>query len=158
MSDTLERLRIVPVTFRQACAFVSEHHRHHKPPRGCRFTLGVAAGDDLVGVAMVGRPVARHYDDGLTLEVNRTCTDGTKNANSMLYGAAWRAAKALGYARLVTYTQEGESGVSLRAAGWRVVAEREARGSWAEASVQLRGLRDPVGTGGVQRTLWEAVA
>lgn len=152
-------LQIVPLTFAQASAFVAQHHRHHKPPPGTKFVLGVAIeGGDLVGVAMVGRPVARHYDDGLTLEVNRTCTDGTANANSALYGAAWRAAKALGYRRLITYTQAGESGASLRGAGWRVVAEREARGSWAESSVKLRDRRDPVGNGGVQRTLWEAVA
>lgn len=151
-------LAIVPVTFRQASAFVADRHRHHAPPRGCRFVLGVARDDtgELVGVAMVGRPVARAYDDGFTVEVNRTCTDGTPNANSALYGAAWRAAKALGYRRLVTYTQAGESGASLRAAGWRVVAERPARGSWADSSVLLRHLRDPVGAGGVQRTLWEA--
>lgn len=145
----------MPVTFRQASAFVAQHHRHHAPPRGCRFTLGVSDGDRIVGVAMVGRPVARHFDDGLTLEVNRTCTDGTPHANSALYGVAWRAAKALGYRRLITYTQEGESGTSLRAAGWKVVAERPARGSWAEASVKLADLRDPTGSGGVQRTLWE---
>ena len=83
-------------------------------------------------------------------------TDGTPNANSCLYGAAWRAAQALGYRRLITYTQEGESGASLRGAGWKVVAERPARGSWAESSVKLRDKRDPKGTGGVQRTLWEA--
>jgi tRNA A37 N6-isopentenylltransferase MiaA len=112
-------LEIVPVTFRQAQAFIARHHRHHKPPRGMKFCLGIAAGDELVGVATVGRPVARAYDDGYTLEVNRTCTDGTPNANSMLYGASWRAAKALGYRRLITYTQEGETGASLRAAGWR---------------------------------------
>jgi hypothetical protein len=150
-------LTIVPVTFRQACAFVAVHHRHHPPPRGCRFCLGVATDDRLVGAAMVGRPVARHFDDGRTLEVNRTCTDGTANANSALYGAAWRAAKALGYRRLITYTQAGESGVSLGAAGWRVVAERPVRPSWADSSVQLRHLRHPVGSGGVERTLWEAV-
>ncbi len=133
------------------------YHRHHQPPRGTRFTLGVARESDseLVGVAMVGRPVARHYDDGLTLEVNRTCTDGTPNANSCLYGAAWRAAQALGYRRLITYTQEGESGASLRGAGWRIVGERPARGSWAESSVKLRDIRDVVGAGGVQRTIWE---
>ncbi len=150
---------IVPLHFGQAAAFVAEHHRHHKPPPGAKFVLGVARESDseLVGVAMVGRPVARHYDDGLTLEVNRTCTDGTPNANSCLYGAAWRAAQALGYRRLITYTQEGESGISLRAAGWRVVGEREARGSWAEASVKLRHIRDIDGSGGVQRTIWEAV-
>ena len=155
---TTERLQIVPVSFRQAQAFVAEYHRHHKPPRGMKFCLGVAQGDLLVGVATVGRPVARAYDDGFTLEVNRTCTDGARNANSMLYGAAWRAAKALGYRRIITYTEEGEHGASLRAAGYCVVAERPARGSWAESSVLLRNLRDPVGAGGVQRTLWEATA
>jgi hypothetical protein len=121
-----------------------------------KFCLGIAAGPQLVGVATVGRPVARQYDDGYTLEVNRTCTDGTPNANSMLYGAAWRAAKALGYRRLITYTQDGESGTSLRAAGWRVVAERAPRPSWAQSSIALRHLRDPDGPGGVQRSLWEA--
>ena len=149
-------LTIVPVTFRQACAFVAVHHRHHAPPRGCRFCLGVATDEQLVGVAMVGRPVARHFDDGRTLEVNRTCTDGTPNANSALYGASWRAAKALGYRRLITYTQAGESGSSLAGTGWRVVAERPARPSWAASSVELAHLRHPVGSGGITRTLWEA--
>jgi hypothetical protein len=149
-------LEIVPVTFRQAQAFITEHHRHHKAPRGMRFCLGIADGATVVGVATVGRPVARAYDDGYTLEVNRTCTDGTPNVNSMLYGAAWRAARALGYRRLITYTQDGESGVSLRAAGWRVVAERAARPGWAESSVTLRHLRDPEGPANVQRSLWEA--
>ena len=149
-------LRIVPVTFRQACAFIEAHHRHHKPPRGMKFCLGVDADGHLAGVATVGRPVARHYDDGYTLEVNRTCTDGTAHVNSMLYGAAWRAAKAMGYRRLITYTPAGESGASLRAAGWRVIAEREPRENWAASSVTLRHLRDPDGPGGVQRSLWEA--
>lgn len=99
------RLEIVPVTFRQARAFITTHHRHHPPPPGIKFAVGVAADGHLVGVAIVGRPVARHLDDGRTAEVTRTCTDGTTNANSALYGAAWRAARALGYRRLVTYTQ-----------------------------------------------------
>lgn len=121
------------------------------------FCIGVAQGGDLVGVATVGRPVAKAYQDGYTLEVNRTCTlDDARNANSMLYGAAWRAAKALGYRRLITYTQAGESGASLRAAGWRIIAERAARPNWAESSVKLRGIRDAEGPGGVQRSLWEA--
>ena len=149
-------LTIVPVTFRDACRFVAIHHRHHPPPRGCRFCLGVATDEQLVGVAMIGRPVARHYDDGYTLEVNRTCTDGTPNANSALYAAAWRAAKALGYRRLITYTQAGETGASLTAAAWRIVAERPARPSWAASSVALTHLRHPVGAGGIARTLWEA--
>lgn len=109
----------------------------------------------MVGVATAGRPVARHYDDGRTLEVNRTCTDGTKNANSMLYGAVWRAAKAMGYLRCITYTQADETGASLRAAGWVRVKALPARKSWADSSVSLRGKKDPVGTGGVPRVLWE---
>ena len=145
-------LRVVPVRRADAFAFVLAHHRHHRPPVGCVFTLGVADDDVLVGVAVVGRPVARHYDDGMTLEVNRTATDGTKNANSMLYGAAWRATRALGYDRLITYTQEGESGSTLRAAGWRVVAHRPPRKGW---SVPSRP-RDDHGVDKIPRTLWEA--
>lgn len=152
-------LTIVPVTFRAASEFVAEHHRHNKPPRGHKFSIGVCDSEGtLRGVAMVGRPVARHYDDGLTAEVNRTCTDGCPNANSALYGAAWRVAAAMGYRRLVTYTQAAETGSSLTAAGWARVRDLPARKGWAESSVALRALRDPVGNGGVQRTLWERSA
>lgn len=147
-------LRVVPVTFADACAFVAEHHRHHAPPAGHKFSLGVATDDGVLrGVAMVGRPVARNYDDGLTLEVNRTATDGTENANSCLYAAAWRAAKALGYQRLVTYTQAGESGASLRGAGWRIVAQRKERRGWWTPSRP----REDRGTDKMPRTLWETV-
>lgn len=147
------RLHLVPVSWQDVRAFVSDWHRHLKPPPGHVFRIGVANGAGvLVGVAAVGRPVASNYDDGLTLEVNRTATDGTKNANSMLYGAAWRAASAMGYQRLITYTQEGESGASLRAAGWRIVAERPARKGWNTPS-RPRGNH---GADGIARTLWEA--
>ena len=146
-------LRTVPVTFRDACGFVVMWHRHHAPPAGCKFCLGVAdEADVLRGVAIVGRPVARMFDDGLTLEVTRTATDGTPNVNSMLYGAVWRAAKPLGYRRLVTYTQLGETGASLKAAGWRTVAERPARPGWDRPSRP----RMLTGTEGIPRTLWEA--
>jgi hypothetical protein len=150
---TQVELRIVPVKFTDACGFVATWHRHHKPPVGHKFSIGVVTPNDtLVGVAMVGRPVARHLDDGMTLEVNRSATDGTPNANSALYGATWRAAKALGYRRLVTTTQAGETGSSLRAAGWRVIAERPARPGW---SVPSRP-RDNHGVDHIPRTLWEA--
>ena len=145
-------LAVVPVSFAEASQFVAAHHRHHRPPVGHKFSIGVADGETLVGVAMVGRPVARRLDDGMTLEVNRTCTDGTPNANSMLYGAAWRAAKALGYRRLITYTQEGESGASLSAANWRVVAQLPPRKGWSVPSRPRTGN----GNDGVPRTLWEA--
>lgn len=126
-------LAVVPMTLGEANAFVKEHHRHHHPVPGAKFCLGVADGERIVGVAIVGRPVARHLDDGWTLEVNRSCTDGTKNANSMLYGAAWRAAKALGYKRLLTYTLPEEGGASLRAAGWRCAGEAGG-GTWNRAA------------------------
>jgi hypothetical protein len=123
------KLTIIPMVLDEANAFVAEHHRHHKPVPGAKFCVGVADGERVVGVAIVGRPVARMVDDGWTLEVNRTCTDGTKNANSMLYGACRRAAFALGYRRLITYTLPTESGVSLKAAGWKCLGEAGG-GSW----------------------------
>lgn len=121
------RLHLVPVRSRDAKAFVPAWHRH-PPPAGQVFAVGAADEEGtLRAVATVGRPVAQYLDDGQTLEVTRTCNDGAHNANSMLYGAAWRAAKALGYRRLITYTQEGESGALLRGAGWRVIARRPPR-------------------------------
>lgn len=149
------RLNLIPVTFREACAFIELHHRHNKPPRGMKFCIGVAEQGCLVGVVTAGRPVARSLDDGLTIEINRTCTDGTFNANSMLYGAAWRCAKAMGYTRAITYTQANEPGDSLRAVGWVYKESLEPRGSWAESSVKLAHMRDAVGSGGVARIRWE---
>lgn len=124
------RLRIIPCTLREANAYVKRHHRHHQPVAGCKFCLAVI--DDhgqIRGVAIVGRPVARHLDDGFTAEVTRVATDGCPNACSALYGAAWRAAKALGHRRLGTYVLDSEPGTSLKAAGWRVVGEVRGR-SW----------------------------
>lgn len=118
-------LNVVPVRSREAKDFVRAWHRHHPPPAGQIFAVGAA--DEmgtLRAVAIVGWPVARHLDDGTTLEVTRTASDGTPNANSRLYGTSWRAAKALGYRRLITFTQEGESGASLRGAGWHLIASR----------------------------------
>ena len=111
-------LSLVPVSLREANEFVCQHHRHHKPVTGHKFSLGCMREGQLVGVAIVGRPVSRYLDDGLTLEVNRLCSTGEKNVCSFLYGAAARAGKALGYQRIVTYTLDTEPGTSLRAAGW----------------------------------------
>jgi hypothetical protein len=145
-------LTIVPVTFRQACVFIAEHHRHHRPPAGMKFALGVADDSgELVGVATVGRPVARHMDDGRTLEVTRTCTRGSRNANSMLYGTAWRVARAMGYRRMITYTQQGETGASLRAAGLHPVAMLPARPGWHTPSRPRTISR----TDRIPRTRWE---
>tara|TARA_R100001443_G_scaffold105007_1_gene113906 strand:- start:119 stop:568 length:450 start_codon:yes stop_codon:yes gene_type:complete len=125
-----QKLQIVPVRLREANALIDRWHRHHKPARGCLFCVGVATGGDVVGVAVVGRPVARHLDDGWTAEVVRVATDGTTNACSALYGAAWRAARAIGYRKIVTYTLPQEGGASLRGAGWVVLDERAGGGSW----------------------------
>lgn len=125
------RLTIVPVTLREANAFVLRTHRHHGAARGCKFSVGVLDEDgELRGVAIVGRPVARGLDDGWTAEVTRLSTDGCRNACSALYAASWRAAKAMGYLRIGTYTLASEPGTSLRAAGWRILAEVKGR-SWS---------------------------
>jgi hypothetical protein len=145
-------LRVTPIDFAEANAFVSAYHRHHKPMPGVKFCVAVSEGDKVRGVAMVGRPVARNSDNGLTLEVNRCCTDGARNACSMLYGAAWRAAKALGYQRLVTYTLPAEGGASLRAAGWKLIGERGG-GNW---NVPSRPRVDTAAVLQGQKLLWEA--
>lgn len=111
-------LELRPCDFHTAQVFVRENHRHNKPPVGHKFSIACYDGDRLCGVCMVGRPVSRYLDDGMTLEINRCCTDGTKNACTMLYGAACRAAKALGYKKMVTYTLETEPGTSLRASNF----------------------------------------
>lgn len=115
-------MEVVPVSLRDANAFVALLHRHHKPVVGHKFSLAVSD-EKIRGVAIVGRPVSRMADDGWTLEVNRCCTDGARNACSMLYRAAWRAARALGYKRLITYTLPSEGGASLRGAGFKLLGE-----------------------------------
>jgi DNA adenine methylase len=144
-------LTVVPVTFRQACQFIDAHHRHHRPPQGMRFALGATDGPTLVGVATVGRPVARHLDDGATAEITRVATDGTRDANSMLYAACWRAARAMGYQRLVTYTQAGETGASLQAAGYQPTAHLPPHHGWDRPSRPRPGDH----SGDMARTRWE---
>ena len=126
-------LFLSPITFAEANAFVAEYHRHHKPMPGVKFCIAVSDETGVCGVAMVGRPVARRLDNGWTLEVNRVATNGAKNACSMLYGAAWRAARAMGYRKLVTYTLPEEGGASLRAAGWKCLGEAGG-GAWSRPS------------------------
>ena len=127
---TQQRLHVVPCDFSEAVAYVRQHHRHHRPPVGHKFSLAVADESGTVrGVCMVGRPVARGNDDGWTLEVTRLASDGCPNACSCLYGAAWRAAKSLEYRRCITYILDAEPGVTLKAAGWKCLGQRGG-GSW----------------------------
>ena len=122
-------LELTPINLDEANQFVLEHHRHYGPVPGAKFCIAVSNEVGIRGVLICGRPVARPLDDGWTLEVTRCCTDGTRNACSILYGAARRAARALGYRRLVTYTSTEESGASLRAAGYRCLYQVRGR-SW----------------------------
>lgn len=127
-------MNLLPIDLATARRFVGEHHRHNIPPVGWKWGVGVESEGELVGVAIASRPVARMLDDGLTLEVTRTCTNGARNANSMLYGAIARAAKALGYRKLVTYTLSTETGSSLRASGFERAAEMGERPTWSRPS------------------------
>lgn len=145
-------LTAIPITFEDAADFVRLHHRHHTPPQGHKFSIGAMDGDKLVGVVIVGRPVARRRDDGMTLEVTRLCTDGTRNACSFLYGAARRAAFALGYRRIGTYILKREPGTSLAAAGWKLIGETPGK-SWSVPS-RPRADKHPI----EPKLLWEAVA
>ena len=142
-------MKVRPITLRDANAYVEQFHRHHKPVRGCCFCIAVEDEIGLHGVAIAGRPVARMLQDGTTLEVTRLCTDGARNACSMLYRAVWRAAREMGYRRLITYTLASENGASLKASGFRLVAETRAE-SWDRPS---RGRTDKHPT--VAKLRWE---
>ena len=109
---------IIPISLKQANEYVTLHHRHHKKVVGCKFCIGLMANNQLVGVAICGRPVSRHYDNGTTLEINRLCTNGHKNACSQLYGACVRIAKEMGYKKVITYILESENGASLKASNF----------------------------------------
>jgi len=122
-------IEISPITLREAHAFVATVHRHHKPSRGGIFAIACVEGGGIRGVVVVGRPVARGLQDGYTAEVTRLATDGVRNGCSILYAAAWRAARAMGYRRMVTYILREEKGTSLVATGWKCVAQTKG-GAW----------------------------
>jgi hypothetical protein len=148
---------LVPITLKEAHAFVEAHHRHHDPDRGGRFAIGAARDGSIVAVAVVGRPKARLAADTWTAEVTRLCSIDPPQPSghasgvcSMLYAACWRAARAMGYRKLITYTLPEEGGASLRAAGWRCIGEAGG-GSWS------RKARPRVDTHPTQAKLrWEA--
>lgn len=147
-------LNLQPISFREAVAFIAMHHRHHLPPAGYKFGIAVNDGTNVVGVVTVGRPVARALDDGYTAEITRCCTDGTPHVASKLYAAAWRAARAMGYRRMVTYTLKDETGVSLIAAGWRFVYHTKPNPKGWDMPGRPRVNTHPLG----MKTLWEQVA
>jgi hypothetical protein len=124
---------LAPITLKQAEPFVRVVHRHLPPPQGGRFAIALKREDELVGVAIVGNP-ARMLQDGYTAVVTRVAViEGVPNANSMLYGACWRAWRAMGGRRLYTYTLPGEPGTSLKAAGWELIGQTTG-GPWSRPS------------------------
>ncbi len=125
----MSKLTLAPITLKAAGRYVRLHHRHNRPPHGAMFAVAAEVNGEVVGVAIVARPVARNLDTGRNCEITRLCTEGHYNACSFLYGACRRAAKALGYHRIVTYTLASEPGTSLKAAGWIRTCEVKAT-SW----------------------------
>jgi len=147
-----KQLKLRAIKFKDACEFVAKHHRHVPPSRVWKFGTSVVLGDEVVGVVMVGPPIAPRFNDGLTLEVLRCCSDGTPHVPSMLLATAWKAARALGYYRMITYTREHESGASLRATGFTEVKSSPID-SWPKAPRRIvEGLYKDLKGG---KTLWE---
>lgn len=122
-------MELVPISRSEARRFIASHHRHNEPPYGYKFAIGLRRDEELIGVVVAEVPKARLMNDGWTLEVSRVTTIGDRNACSRLYGAACRAAAALGYRRVITYTLADESGASLRAAAF-VADGQSAGGEW----------------------------
>lgn len=123
-------MQVIPISLKTANSFIQSVHRHHSPVRGCKFCIGLEEEGELIAIAVAARPVARLLDDGKTIEITRLCSNGAKNGCSMLYAAAWRAAKSMGYKRAITYILSSEPGTSLKAAGWKCVSKEAGGGSW----------------------------
>ena len=153
----MSALYISPTTISDAKAFVELYHRHNKPPVGGLFAVAADEGALRVGVAIVGRPVARRVQNGTTAEITRVCVreDAPKGTNSALYAACWRAARALGWLRLITYTLQEESGASLRGAGFRRVKDLPANRPGMWMTREGRAAQDVVG---LAKVLWEQTA
>ena len=152
-------IELRPITLREANALVARWHRHHRPVRGCAFSIGAFVEGEPAGAVIVGRPVAPALQDGVTFEVTRLVTNGEPHAASRLLGAAWRAARAMGVRRMVSYTRADEAGTCYRAAGWTAVAEVDGR-AWTtgnKADRWLPGLYEPT-TEIVDRVRWEVAA
>ncbi len=151
LTDSVKYPKLIlrPISIRNACLFINKYHRHHIAPQGAKFAVSVESEEEIAGVATAGRPVARYLDDGYTIEITRVCTkNGFKNAASMLYAATWRAARAMGYKRAISYVLKKEKGTSLKAAGYKLIGEAGG-GTWNRPS-RNRQDKHPV----EEKTLW----
>ena len=149
-----QKLQPTPIALREANEFVRNFHRHNKPTQGGKFAIGALHDDELVGVAIVGRPVSATLNDGWTAEVTRVCVrdHAPRNACSFLYGRCWRIWQQMGGKRMVTYTLQTESGASLKGAGWQVMGEVRPHDRWTPKG----GNRDWQPIYGQLKFRWEA--
>ena len=127
-------LAVAPTTLREANEFVANFHRHSKPTQGGRFAIAAVFDQNIVGVAIVGRPVSQTLQDGLTAEITRLCVskDAPKNTCSFLYGRCWRIWQQMGGNRMITYTLQSETGASLKVAGWTVMGQVKPHDRWTK--------------------------
>ena len=143
----MAKMHEFPISIQNANAVVSQWHRHARPVLSARFAIGAVVDGELVGVAITGRPVSRHLDDGVTAEVNRVCVlpEAPKGTNSFLYACCWRAWREMGGLKMVPYTLQTESGASLRGAGWEITAETKPSQGWARPSMShLNRVENPI--------------
>ena len=124
-------MKVIPISLKEANEYVDNFHRHTKGSRGHKFSIGASDDENLIGVAIVGRPISRHLDDGFTAEVLRVCVkeDSPKNTCSFLYGRCWRIWQQMGGMKMITYTLKSESGSSIKALDWKILGET---GGWKE--------------------------
>lgn len=138
-------MQVVPISLKDANAYVEQLHRHHQPVVRDKWRIAVAdRNGKIVGIAQVGRPISRMLDDGQTLEVLRCCTDGTHNACSFLYSHCAKIAKCFGYKKIITYILETENGTSLKASGWVCDDSSCGGGSWSRPSRTRETIKAPV--------------
>tara|TARA_R110002050_G_C8562346_1_gene481789 strand:- start:54 stop:515 length:462 start_codon:yes stop_codon:yes gene_type:complete len=137
------RLSAVPITLRESNEYIKNFHRHNKPVQGCKFCIACVYENKIVGVCVIGRPISRFKDDGFTAEVTRTCVfdHAPKGVNSFLYARAWKAWRAMGGKKIITYTLQSESGSSLRGAGWKILHEVEINNNQGWTSRENRVLQ-----------------
>lgn len=150
-------MHLRPITLREANDFVENFHRHNgRTSRdGGKFAIGVDDNGLLVAVAIVGNPLSATFMDGFTAEVLRVCCNENKNAASMLYSACWRAWRAMGGRKLITYTLKYEQGGSLKAAGWHTVGETKPVGKGWNKNDHLNHRREWQPVMGQAKFRWE---
>ena len=124
-------MKHVNLKLSEAQAFVKRFHRHSKPLKRHMFSIGAYSNflmwseglcfpSGLEGIVTVDRCSSAWSKERNFVEIRRVCLSpkAKKNTASFLIGKAKTACFAMGYSKIVTYTQPHESGASLLAAGF----------------------------------------